>query len=358
MAKYLLFAIAAILVLAVVPTVMPGMTADSLQAVAAQSGDRTDSPPPKANDGQGESPKPSQDPPKAPHSVWFLLATIVIAGGFGGFVDGLSTKKSYQFTFGTYSKELGSVGDLLVGMAAAVAIFAVAGSVFSLPDDKDIYTPMGFLKLVAWGVLSGYLGTRLLDRVSSEVVQKIAVKAAREEVKEAVAQNETVQQNIREAEQEVSQFLAKRDALTAQKDEKEAAKLLDHAVRKYELVLKTEPANAAAHIGLANTYSYKAEFRATALQKNAGDMWAKAIDVAGALIKQDSQSSKAYYNRACYKALANDAKKYSLADIVGDLKRAIEIDPNLKAYAQDDQDFVGLRGKKEFDELIPPKAVT
>lgn len=280
----------------------------------------------------------------------FLLIVIALAGAFGGLVDGLSTNKSYRFTIGSRSFELGSLGDMLIGTAAAVAIFAVAGTVFVLPTDANIYGSEGFVKLVAWGVLSGYLGTRLLDKISRKVVEQIATDVARQEVKDAVSQNEGVQQNIREAEQLVSQYLVQSAQLIAHKDETNAFKLLDGAVRKYELAKKTEPANAAAHIGLGNAHSYKAEFLEQALRKDPGEMWDKAIGAVTDLIGRDARSSKAFYNRACYKALAGKP----VTGVVADLKRAFEIDANLKEYAQHDTDFDELRKmkNKEFDEIM------
>src|SRR5512139_3989204 len=65
-----------------------------------------------------------------PYSPWLALVVIAISGGFGGFVDGLRATRTYNFRFRTFTQDWGSAGDALVGMAAAVAIFAFADSIF------------------------------------------------------------------------------------------------------------------------------------------------------------------------------------------------------------------------------------
>jgi hypothetical protein len=56
-------------------------------------------------------------------SPWHLLIVIGIAGFFGGMVDGLRSDRHYKWRFGDFAKEWGTLGDALVGVTAALAIF-------------------------------------------------------------------------------------------------------------------------------------------------------------------------------------------------------------------------------------------
>jgi tetratricopeptide (TPR) repeat protein len=238
----------------------------------------------------------------------------------------------------------------LVGTASALAIFAFAESVFGAEAMKEMtkagsINSFAFVKMVAWGVLSGYAGTRLLDPLSDKMVKRLAGDTARAEVDKKLTDDQVSRQSIREAEQLVARHITMVAGLSKHAPSKDAADCLDDAQRKYELVLKSDPANIPAQIGLANVHCYRGDYlRFINDAKRGDDSYAAAIKVVDALIKRDPNVAKAYYNRACYKAVAGDPP-YAKDDAARDLIKAVELDPHLKDYAAGDKDLESLRSR-------------
>lgn len=284
---------------------------------------------------------------------WGLLLAIAIAGFFGGLVDGLRSDRQYKARLGGKSWEWGSAGDGLVGTAAALAIFAFAENVFGSGPLKADMPVLSFIKIVAWGVLSGYAGTRLLDPLSAKVVKQIATDTARAEVRDQMSRDDAAAESLREAAQAVTQHLERLGRRTSDADDEAIGKPLETAQRKYELVLKSDPANAPARIGLANVHCYHAEHMQLAGKtEERNKALAAALKVVDDLIKRDSQMAKAYYNRACYKTLRAKFNRLPVDDeTVADLQRAVELDEHLKDYAQEDDDLATLRGDKRVEWL-------
>jgi Tfp pilus assembly protein PilF len=283
---------------------------------------------------------------------WQLLVSIMLSGFFGGFVDGLRSDKSFKFRLGTTSKEWGSIGNALVGTVAAVAIFAFAESVFGAETvTASSMCEFTFLKVMAFAVLSGYAGTRLLDPLTEKMVKEFVDRATLQAVEQRATQDQVAAQNIREAEQAITQHLAMVAGLSKGVVSKEAEKLLVDAERKFELVLANDPASIPAQLGLANVYGYRGDYVGVTAPQDArqrADCYAKAINVLDALIKRAPNVAKAYYNRACCKAVAGKDKDSAAAD----LARAVELDPHFKEYARGDKDLDSLRdqnGKLPFE---------
>lgn len=305
-------------------------------------------------------PSPELDELKIKVGGLGLLLVIAVAGFFGGLVDGLRSDRQYKARLGGKTWEWGSVGDGLVGTAAALALFAFAENVFANGALKVYMPVMGFIKMVAWGVLSGYAGTRLLDPLSAKVVKQLASDAARAEVRDQAGKDDASAESLREAAQAVTQHLERLSRRTGDADDKDIAAPLDVAKRKYELVLKADPANAAARIGLANVHCYRAEHMERAGRSDERDKaFAAAIKEADDLVKRDSRMAKAYYNRACYKALrAKFTTKAADPEAVADLLRAVELDEHLKDYAKDDDDLTVLRGDPKLPFLKATESAT
>lgn len=287
-----------------------------------------------------------------------LLLLIALCGFFGGAVDGLRTQKSYKARLGALSLECGSFGDGLVGTTAAIAIFAFAENVFG---GEGITSPMKlamFVKVVAWCVLSGYVGARLLDTLSSKLLIQAAMEAASAEAKKAVSKDEQAQQTVREAEHLVAQHNTRIASLVASKalragvTDVEAENLLKDAQRKYDQVLESDPANTAAQIGLANVHGYRGDYlHLIKDEKGRTTSYKEAIKLLDALINRDPKVAKAYYNRACCKALLGDDRD----DAARDLNTAIQLDKSFEEYAKGDNDLKSLRGRKDLKFL--PKAL-
>lgn len=285
-------------------------------------------------------------------SPWELLILIGASGFFGGMVDGLKSERHYRWRFGTFTKEWGTFGDALVGVTSALAIFAFAENIFGSENFSGTIPVNSLLKLVAWGVLSGYAGTKLLDTLTSKAVKALAKEEAAKAVKEqAVASDETLH-NLEEASQKITQHLNVIATLKAGQTNDRALEFLDEAQRKYTLVLQSEPGNLRAQLGLANVHSYRAEYQQKANLPEANDSFAKAIKTVDDLIHREPTLAKAYYNRACYKTLKAGPNEVP-PEAVDDLLEAVRLDENLKQYAVDDPDLVKLRKHPKLSFLQP-----
>lgn len=292
--------------------------------------------------GGGEQRKTGQNelqqlPPQAKYSPWLALFVLAVSGFFGGFVDGLRSTRTYNARFGRWSQDWGSVGDGLIGMGAALAIFAFAESIFSNVTQQDRVTAWFLTKIVAWGVLSGWAGTKLLDDLSSKAIRQMIQQETGKQVAE---QNATVQDEsntIREAEQLRTRHLAKAATLAQGQKDADTEDLAKRAILKFKSTLQKNPANRDARNGLANTLADLGVYylRVDPADPQAKPLFEQAIKLADALVAEDAGFAKGYYNRACYKAVAGGA----LSEVIADLKTAFKLDPHFREYALSDVDL-------------------
>lgn len=299
---------------------------------------------------------PAPDP-QVTLTLGAALVAIVMSGAFGGLVDGLRSQRSYQFRFGNTTWEWGSVGDALVGVTAAVAIFAFAANVFGNDKISGQISVITFLKIIAWGVISGYAGTRMLDSLTTRAIAQMIETKVAEQVKSQGVMDEATKASLDEAQQLVTRHLQLVAAAPGMVS-KEAETTLVNAQRKYLLVLKSDPANVRAEIGLANVHCSRGEYLASIGKPTEGlASLQEAIKIVTAAIKRDPAVAKAHYNRACYKALAG-ATAYPKDDAAADLLAAIELDEHLKEYAVGDKDLESLHGHKKLPFLSAKAGAT
>jgi tetratricopeptide (TPR) repeat protein len=285
------------------------------------------------------------------------LFVIAVSGAFGGFVDGMRATRSYKVRFGSYSADWGSVADALVGTAASVAIFAFAESIFGggkALDDK--VSAWLLVKIAAWGVLSGYAGTKLLDDLSSKAVRQLIKDETSRQVGEQIAGDSQAQEIVQEAEQLRQQHLAR---VAAQLMDSQTLQLLERAILKLRGVLKQDAQHRGARNGLANALAdlgvYCKAKPEQDMQTKAAASFKEAIELQDGIIRQDPKAAKAYYNRACYKAVAARSDDDKL-QAIGDLKLAFERDDNWRVYAQTDPDLVALQTMPFWRQEIDVKA--
>jgi hypothetical protein len=276
-----------------------------------------------------------------------ILLWIFAAGAFGGFVDGLVAGRPYAFRWNKKTVDIGSLGDILVGAAAGLAIFTVATAVFKI-SLTELQTTDMFVRVVAWGVLSGFAGLRILQGMSEKLVKDIATKAAEDAVKKSVVQDIETEVNIKDAEALLAKYDIAIHSGWLQAGQAEAMKLLEDAKFKFELALQHQRNNELALRGTAKIYKRMAE-----VEKNKGniraekDNWDKAIAILTTITDASPSASVAFYNLACYKQLSG----VSLTEVISCLRRAIEVAPVLKSYARSDADFIGIANKQEFKDL-------
>lgn len=295
---------------------------------------------------------PQEDPSSAFRlGPWGLLAVISISGFFGGMVDGLRAERSYKWRFGNFAKEWGTLGDALVGVTASLAIFAFAENIFGVDKYAGPVQIFPFLKLVAWGVLSGYAGTKLLDTLTSKAIKSIAQEAAAQAVKEQVSSKDEAQESLSEARSLVTRHLALVKSLPPNQPDAQALELLDNAKRKYDLILRSDPANLRAQLALANLHSYRGQYLHKAGDPDSLASFDKAISAVDDLIRRQPTMAKAYYNRACYRALKAGRNEVP-GEAVEDLLKAFELDDSFREYWKGDSDLESLRQDKRLTERL------
>ncbi len=280
------------------------------------------------------------------YTAWWALFVIAVSGAFGGFVDGMRSTRTYRVRFGARSADWGSIADALVGMAAAVAIFAFAESIFGGGKElQDTVSAWFLVKIAAWGVLSGYAGTKLLDDLSSKAIQRMISDETGKQLSQQLSIDRQTEQIVQEAEQLRMQYLARVAAIGKGVADTGAEQLLERAILKFRGVLKKEPLHRGGQNGLANALAELGTYYKDQLggekQTQAAGLFTEAIQLQDGIIRQDPTFSKAYYNRACYRAIAA-ADDQGREQAVDDLKQAIQRDGQWREYARTDPDLQPL----------------
>lgn len=162
-----------------------------------------------------------------------VLILLLISGAFGGFVDGLYMQRQYIMRLplrikhrSTFREQmssdksinygLGSLGDILVGATASIAVFTIAEGLFNIKLDdlaqKDNYEVSGFIRVIALGVISGFSGIRILAGMSKQLEDQISRLVEKKISTEMPARQQRYTQATALAE-EGRDFVKKYDAL-------------------------------------------------------------------------------------------------------------------------------------------------
>lgn len=268
-----------------------------------------------------------------------ILLIITFSGFFGGFVDGLLNRRSYFLRFQKINVDIGSLGDALVGATASVAIFTIAEAVFNL----ELGNSENLIRIVAWGVLSGYAGIRLLNPLSEGMVKRIASTAARDEVEKSAAYNDDVIQILSDANKRLTRYDLNYGRFSMQHDEQDQAassgnaiRLLEEVKASFDAALEIEPFNNEALRGEARVWRRWADRTSNPTEK--AGYWTKAMHLLDGIIQRDNKAASAYYTRACYKALSGN-----LTQAIKDLETAIDLRPAFKARAVADSDLENIK---------------
>ena len=127
------------------------------------------------------------------------------------------------------------------------------------------------------------------------------------------------------------------------------------ALALYERVLKEAPDHKLAMIGKAKV------LRRCWIEEHNEAMLMDAMNLLKLCIEYHPGYERAYYNIACYKTLWNlsrgaqieDANgKFTIEEIVGDIRKAIQLFGHYRALAQADPDFDSLREYAEFQKVL------
>lgn len=244
-----------------------------------------------------------------------VLIMTAAPGALGSFVAGLTSKRTYnlRLPFSGRSVEMGYLGDIAVGVAASLGALFLAKSLFAVPLD-GISKTEDFIRLMAISLIAGFAGIKLLTRVTGQIVERISTLNQR--LDQVVSASQAAE-------------LVRQADLKLEKNRLEQAKAL------YEKALKLDPKYSPALTGLARV-------------ARKGNKLDEAIALLDRAIEANPNAEKAYYNRACYKALSD---KHGKDEALADLQKAISLLPYYKQFARDDDDFASLGNEAEFQAL-------
>lgn len=246
------------------------------------------------------------------------------AGSFGGFVAGIGVPKHNTLQIMSKRIKLGALGDIFIGFAAGIVILILQDGHASgeqLTINPNPFSP----HLWAMGILAGVAGNRLLQGMSKAMLGRMM--AEQEKLGNKVDQMDKIVEYIREGEK-----------LLEQKEPAAAEKL-------FQKVLEIEPRHHLAHLDLGKSYRHQADKATNGIKKELMD---KAISELTTAIEVSPRYDRAYYNRACYRAITGA----SVDSVIADLKTSIELFPPNKDFAKSDNDFNEVKSNPLFRNLI------
>lgn len=246
-------------------------------------------------------------------SIFESLLIVVLASAFGGIAYGITHRTSRVFRApGGSEVDLGALGDAMIGVAAGVGVFFVAGALFGIELSANPTAEL-YLRTLALGILAGFAGAQLLTGLSDHVMQQVQSIDSKVEV---------LRQEMRFHDQLMKAFY-----------------LLDiepaNSLSVFETVLALEQDNEKALVGLG------------AALKRLGRI-NEAIEAMDRLLALNPTSEVGHYNRACYKSVRGDDEESVLID----LEKAIDLLPDYRDYARREPDLESIRSGTGFNRVM------
>ncbi len=276
------------------------------------------------------------------------------AGAIGGFVGGINTAEGNRVRWigrparrpgngdGPRPIDLGFLGDILVGAAAGIAIvfFLNIGGTTQTSVDAEYY-----LRLIPLALMAGVVSKRALAGMSEAVIGKLVSDTERLREGQARLQNQLTKLDyINDLVQEGEGYLKEGEAERSH-PAKRIAKY-ESARDTFLKAIEVDRGHSVAYICLGKALKRLAA--ETTEEKGYSRLIREAIEATSEAIKLNPTYDRAYYNRACYKALAGVAA----SEILPDLEKAIELfEPN-RAFAQSDGDFQSIHKDPCFAALV------
>jgi hypothetical protein len=288
------------------------------------------------------------------HNLLVLL-TIAVSGAFGGFVHGLLAPKDYKFRLGKRLVNLGSAGDALTGATAGIAIFAVAGGLLKVDLEKMAATDE-FIRVIAWGVLSGFAGVRLLEPMTEKFVKQIVGEEIERGIKGLAAKSVETSIDIDLANGCITKYEVDKKLSGSMVKKEDLEKDLADAQNAVDRVLQREPTNEEALRIKAKIYKRKAAECAD--PKDKIPLYDEAIALTNRIVAINPRSEIGYYNRACYMALLRTLEpNMSLDGILESLGEAIKLSETNMKRATEDPDFDSIKREPSFQKLTGQQSV-
>lgn len=211
-------------------------------------------------------------------------------------------------------------------------------------DDNILY-------LIVLGVVAGFVGYRILPQAAialerrMDMTEKEAHRALEEsrraldDAKKAAKNAETASEKA-----ELAQKLTRAISYRLAED-------YDQAEKSFLDLRKTSPLNSAITYNLSNTYKLNCDYdKAIKLMneyiKELSEANIKDLRDANMeeVAQKHAKENYAVYNRACYtilKAFSSKRDDILIAKGLDDLKKSVDLDPEIKEIAWKDKDFKG-----------------
>lgn len=237
-------------------------------------------------------------------------------------------------------KRLGFAGDFIVGVAAGISVYMGLEGVLGvdlgkMADERDV------LRVVALGIISGYMGAQLLDGVALVVGKHLNAQQAKlsdQQQKHLIALKR--QEEKLHAKEQVSRLLRFSGHFRRGESLEKAQSLCEEA-------LACDPGNINAKIELLlirRRYASKQETD----RKN--KLLSEVIDDFSNIINDDPNNGRAFYNRACCRIVCFGGE--AREEILEDLKEAFERDALYQHMVCIDDDFKCLKDDLDFKRLM------
>lgn len=294
-----------------------------------------------------------------------ILIFMCVAGMFGGILDVLQTidirKLIEQDTPALLSRKR-FVAALFLGATAGVggsiAMLFIIVAAAKLDTEASVKNR---LMLISLGMISGFLGYRVLRPVALRVKSQIDEAESRTEkkIEEKAARVEaSTQQKIEESTIHLREGAEYSEAislglLVAEKKDADLS-TNNRAVSKLERIIERAPADRQASIILSNIYAKLGDYESAI--KILDDL-IKVLETKGEDRKKDI--ADASYNIACLlnnmadKREASDPERQKLrGQVYAYLERAIQLNPLNKEEARKDPDLKSLMAEERFTQIV------
>jgi len=264
---------------------------------------------------------------------WFIL---VLAGAFGGFVSELDPKDNFRLRRFRWSNddnqiELGWVGAVLIGVAAAIGIMLV-GDTFGVLRMTG-FDPIQLMRLAALGVIAGYVGHSLLGGLGQKI-KDIAEKQVEERTVKIQTQ---VKEDVSKEVLKISEVFNNADRLLQNKKYEQAKTLYQKADQLFP------EQRLRARKGIANCLAYLGR------EREDRELLSEADKTVSQLVADFPNDPDVAYNAMWTRVLIHELERkrglpptYSVEQLRNTLDRAIELDPESKRWARHELDLEPL----------------
>jgi tetratricopeptide (TPR) repeat protein len=293
-----------------------------------------------------------------------VLLLMCGAGAFGGMLDVLQLvdiRKLVGESGPILASKKRFMGALILGalggMGGSISMLFVIVATSKLETSDK---PTNILLLISLGMISGFLGYRVLRSVAQKVEKQLEEMELRtdKKIQETAARvEEQTTKKIVESKKILQREVEYSDAITTGKivraDEHALPSTIEMAMSQLRSVLEEIPDDRQATIILSNLYTKKGDY------DNAISLLTGFIEMLQEKGGRNKDIADALYNRACFinivaEGITNNlAKREELKHkVFADLERSFRLAPSNREEAKNDPDLQNLLNDNMFKPLF------